>query len=230
MTSHIYSPIPPALLFVHVPSPRITRYVTVKGKRTPEANQLFTDFLNTLLNAGVVEFTCRALASFASLPNPVCNHGPNPNPNPDPKAERVLPSPASKSGTVLSLSLYPSLTAAISTHAASLKADDHELCHSLMTSHNTMNHVAPLKADANQTLCMLLGIIEYLAGEGEYARLVVARVAEHIPGGVKLLRQHLMYGVRFLSTESAFDHGFFRTRACWILLPHSCMLVCCWIA
>jgi hypothetical protein len=97
-----------------------------------------------------------------------------------------------------------------------------------------MNHVAPLKADANQTLCMLLGIIEYLAGEGEYARLVVARVADHIPGGVKLLRQHLMYGVRFcqrnlhsIMDSSALEHVgfFFRTRAClYAVGSHECWL------
>jgi hypothetical protein len=37
-------------------------------------------------------------------------------------------------------------------HVAALKADDHELCHSLMTSHNTMNHLATLKANDHE-LC-----------------------------------------------------------------------------
>jgi hypothetical protein len=37
-------------------------------------------------------------------------------------------------------------------HATPLKADDHELCHSLMTAHNTMNHATPLKTDDHE-LC-----------------------------------------------------------------------------
>jgi hypothetical protein len=40
-------------------------------------------------------------------------------------------------------------------HAASLKADGHELCRSLMTPHSTKHHVASLKADGHE-LCRSL--------------------------------------------------------------------------
>jgi hypothetical protein len=39
----------------------------------------------------------------------------------------------------------------VSTHLP-VGTNDHELCHSLMTSHNTMNHVAPQKANDHELL------------------------------------------------------------------------------